>query len=228
MNSIVSSFKSAVRVQPARAYSPALTTYRAYSTNPSSIGSTPSSSDSPSSSSAPSSSAPSSASTDGQAALDAVIRNVRASKFPTRPTQDTVAAWAQKGPAHRAAFSHLQPSLSQIAASSRAPLFPGQNSLATTPDERWRRLTDRDVQYNEAVTTTSARSVPVTQRNVAQAYYRLNRILQENNVRRELKRQERFESPSNKRVRLNSERHRRRFKVAVGKAVALAMRMKDL
>jgi ribosomal protein S21 len=56
----------------------------------------------------------------------------------------------------------------------------------------------------------------------------LNRVLNENQVRRELKRQERFESPSNKRVRLGSERHRRRFKVAVGKAVSLAMRMKDL
>lgn len=64
--------------------------------------------------------------------------------------------------------------------------------------------------------------------NVARAYRTLNRVLNDNNVRRELKRQERFETPSNKRVRLNSERHRRRFKVAVGKSVSLALRTKDL
>lgn len=46
----------------------------------------------------------------------------------------------------------------------------------------------------------------------------------ENNIRRELKQKDRFESGSDKRVRLDSERHRRRFKVAVGKAVSLAMR----
>jgi len=63
---------------------------------------------------------------------------------------------------------------------------------------------------------------------LARAYRNLNRVLNENQVRRELKRQERFEGPSDKRVRLNSERHRRRFKVAVGKAVSLAMRQKNL
>jgi ribosomal protein S21 len=51
--------------------------------------------------------------------------------------------------------------------------------------------------------------------------------LTENNIRREVKRADRFEGRSDKRVRLSSERHRKRFKVAVGKAVGLAMRMKD-
>ena len=95
-----------------------------------------------------------------------------------------------------------------------------------TPQEIWSY--SAPVPYSPSVTTTSARSFAVQSGNVARAYRNLNRVLNENQVRRELKRQERFESPSNKRVRLNSERHRRRFKVAVGKAVSLAMRMKDL
>lgn len=78
------------------------------------------------------------------------------------------------------------------------------------------------------MTTTTARSFEVKNNDVAKAYRLLNRVLMENNVRKELRRQERFESGSDKRVRLNSERHRRRFKVAVGKAVSLAMRMKDM
>lgn len=64
--------------------------------------------------------------------------------------------------------------------------------------------------------------------DVGSAYKRLNKVLMENNVRRELKRGEYFEKGSDKRVRLNSERHRRRFKDAVGKAVSLSRRMKDL
>ncbi|GAA5957151.1 hypothetical protein JCM3765_005421 [Sporobolomyces pararoseus] len=98
--------------------------------------------------------------------------------------------------------------------------------IPETPEEIWRY--SAPVPYSPSVTTTSARSFAVQSGNVARAYRNLNRVLNENQVRRELKRQERFESPSNKRVRLNSERHRRRFKVAVGKAVSLAMRMKDL
>ncbi|ORY79280.1 hypothetical protein BCR35DRAFT_304672 [Leucosporidium creatinivorum] len=95
-----------------------------------------------------------------------------------------------------------------------------------TPQDNWR--TSQIVGYTAPVTTTSARSVGVLGGDVGRAFRKLNRVLRENNVRRELKRQERFESGSDKRVRLDSERHRRRFKVAVGKAVSLAMRMKDM
>ncbi|GAA5828699.1 hypothetical protein JCM3766R1_003793 [Sporobolomyces carnicolor] len=108
-----------------------------------------------------------------------------------------------------------------------SPSFRTANPFKpSTPEEIWSH--SAPVAYSPSVTTTSARSFAVQSGNVARAYRNLNRVLNENNVRRELKRQERFESPSNKRVRLNSERHRRRFKVAVGKAVSLAMRMKDL
>ncbi|GAA5914447.1 mitochondrial 37S ribosomal protein bS21m MRP21 [Sporobolomyces salmoneus] len=111
--------------------------------------------------------------------------------------------------------------------SSSSPSFRTSNSFSpSTPEEIWSH--SAPIPYSPSVTTTSARSFAVQSGNVARAYRNLNRVLNENQVRRELKRQERFESPSNKRVRLNSERHRRRFKVAVGKAVSLAMRMKDL
>jgi ribosomal protein S21 len=97
---------------------------------------------------------------------------------------------------------------------------------STTPEEIWSH--SAPIPYSPSVTTTSSRSFAVQSGNVARAYRNLNRVLNENNVRRELKRQERFEGGGDKRVRLNSERHRKRFKVAVGKAVSLAMRMKDL
>ncbi|KAK4051887.1 hypothetical protein OIV83_002592 [Microbotryomycetes sp. JL201] len=96
---------------------------------------------------------------------------------------------------------------------------------SSTPESIWRL--GQFVNYTDPVTTTSARSFDCTPSTLAQNYRLLTRTLNENNVRRELRKQERFESKSDKRVRLNSERHRRRFKVAVGKAVSLAMRNKD-
>ncbi|KAI5478498.1 hypothetical protein MNV49_005026 [Pseudohyphozyma bogoriensis] len=100
-----------------------------------------------------------------------------------------------------------------------------KSSLSTleTPEQKWSRLAP--LQYPPPVTPNSARSFAVKGGNVASAYRLLNRTLNENNVRRELRTQERFERPSDKRCRLDSERHRRRFKVAVGKAVGQAIRI---
>lgn len=91
-------------------------------------------------------------------------------------------------------------------------------------DEQWgNRLPST---FAEPLTTTTSRSISVMNGDVGLAFRRLNRVLVENNIKRELKQQDRFESGSDKRVRLNSSRHRRRYKDAVGKAVSLAMRMK--
>ena len=107
---------------------------------------------------------------------------------------------------------------------SRAPLR--ELTEAEQLDDRWRTL--RRVGNNIiSLTLTTSRSIEVKGSDIATSYKRLSKILNENNIRRELKRQERFESGSDMRVRLNSERHRRRYKVAVGKAVSLAMRMKE-
>lgn len=199
MNSLVSTFRTALRLQPARTYAPCC---RAYSSQPPASAST---------SEDTAATAPSPASE-----LDQVIKSVSASKGKGR---------LPPGAAHR-------PHSARPAAAEYASLYSSQSArsaqtaaTASTPEQIW--AFTPPVAYTPPVSLTSARSFAVRDGNVARAYRNLNRTLRENNVRLELRRQERFESPSNKRVRLNSERHRRRFKVAVGKAVALAMRMKD-
>ncbi|GAA5993063.1 hypothetical protein JCM5350_003971 [Sporobolomyces pararoseus] len=159
--------------------------------------------------------------------LDEVLKQVQQSKPNTSPKnqQNQNRKGGGGGNARKSSFypSELGTSTtpSYRTAVNHHPKFTPE-----TPQEIWSY--SAPVPYSPSVTTTSARSFAVQSGNVARAYRNLNRVLNENQVRRELKRQERFESPSNKRVRLNSERHRRRFKVAVGKAVSLAMRMKDL
>ncbi|KAJ2608921.1 hypothetical protein EV177_004725 [Coemansia sp. RSA 1804] len=71
------------------------------------------------------------------------------------------------------------------------------------------------------------RSVPVISGGPAKSYARLNRIMMENNVRKELNLRKRYEKPKYKRQRLRFESHARRFKEEVGKKVKLVMRMKD-
>ncbi|KAM0788343.1 hypothetical protein ACM66B_001484 [Microbotryomycetes sp. NB124-2] len=109
--------------------------------------------------------------------------------------------------------------------SARSSSYGQHSTAASTPESIWSNGSFEN--NGDPVTTTSARSFDCTASTLAQRYRQLTRTLNENNVRKELRSQERFESKSDKRVRLNSERHRRRFKVAVGKAVALAMRSKD-
>ncbi|GAA5879748.1 hypothetical protein JCM3774_000174 [Rhodotorula dairenensis] len=216
MNSLVSSFRSVLRFQPARAYAPCC---RAYSTpvmsDPAAADAAASPSPSPPDSAA---SEPSSASS-AAAGLDQVIRSISASKGKGRQPYGGA---AQRGNPGRGAPRPSEFSSLYSTPSARSAAFAAGPS---TPEQIW--AFTPPVNYTPPVSLTSARSFAVRDGNVARAYRNLNRTLRENNVRLELRRQERFESPSNKRVRLNSERHRRRFKVAVGKAVALAMRMKD-
>ncbi|GAA6063229.1 hypothetical protein JCM10212_005836 [Sporobolomyces blumeae] len=167
----------------------------------------------------------------GSAALDSVLAQVRTSSNPSASASSSSSSRTARSRQPTTASSFypgLNSSPSSRSSSSRLAASSSSNPLKQpeTPEELWRYAPP--VAYSPPVTTTSSRSFAVTSGNVARAYRNLNRVLNENNVRKELRRQERFESPSNKRVRLNSERHRRRFKVAVGKAVSLAMRMKDL
>jgi len=129
-------------------------------------------------------------------------------------------------PSQRSTSTALYPGLNATPSWRSAQTDSTRFGQETSPEKLWSHAAP--VAYSPSVTTTSARSFAVQGGNLARAYRNLNRVLNENQVRRELKRQERFEGPSDKRVRLNSERHRRRFKVAVGKAVSLAMRQKNL
>ncbi|KAI9500264.1 hypothetical protein GGI25_001142 [Coemansia spiralis] len=76
-------------------------------------------------------------------------------------------------------------------------------------------------------TKAIGRSVPVTAGGASKAYARLNRIITDNNVRRELNLRRRYEKPKYKRQRLRYESHARRFKKEVQKKVQLIMKMKD-
>ncbi|KAJ1864999.1 hypothetical protein LPJ73_000130 [Coemansia sp. RSA 2703] len=73
----------------------------------------------------------------------------------------------------------------------------------------------------------TGRSVPVASGGSSRAYARLNRILAENNVRRELSLRKRYEKPKYKRQRLRRESHARRFKEEVRNKVKLIMKMKN-
>ena len=68
----------------------------------------------------------------------------------------------------------------------------------------------------------SGRSVNISEASdVARAYAQLSAILSRNNVRNELRLQERYEKPNEERRRKKSERHRRRFADMVRKKVQL-------
>ncbi|KAJ2746146.1 hypothetical protein GGI20_001569 [Coemansia sp. BCRC 34301] len=71
------------------------------------------------------------------------------------------------------------------------------------------------------------RAVPVVNGNPAKAYGRLNRILTENNIRRELYLRKRYEKPKYKRQRLRRESHARLFKEEVRRKVHLVMNMRS-
>lgn len=231
MNSLVATIRTAARVQPARAFcTPPHSFARAYSTPAD-----------PSSSSSSSSPPPSETADKVHARLDGVIQQVKeaakersglrpgirgsrnSAAFPrqsgTSPFGSRLSPSTSRGPAHDAAqvdFGFM----------SSSPSPKSIQVRHSTPDEIWRLATP--VPYSPPTTTHSARSVAVRDGDVARAYRLLNKTLNDNQVRQRLRRRERFEQPSDRRVRENSERHRRKFKIAVGRAVAAAIRYKDL
>ncbi|PWN36798.1 uncharacterized protein FA14DRAFT_186976 [Meira miltonrushii] len=73
---------------------------------------------------------------------------------------------------------------------------------------------------------SDGRSVPVRQ-DLSRAMANLNSIFRVNNIRTELRLGERYEKPNQKRRRLASERHRRRFAHMVREKVQLIMYLKS-
>lgn len=216
MNSLAT-FRAALRTT-SRTYSIAPTPFRPYSTTPSPTPESSEQSASSSTSAAATTSSSSSSPAPPQAksaAIDAVLQSIEASGLTPGALPHATGPLGAAG--HSGWRGHFTSSSSARSAPASAP---------PTPENNWRLAPV--VNYSLPITTTTARSFPVRNMDVGRAYRLLNRTLQENNIRKELRRQERFEGPSDKRVRLDSERHRRRFKVAVGKAVSQAMRLKDL
>ncbi|SPO27866.1 related to MRP21 - mitochondrial ribosomal protein of the small subunit [Ustilago trichophora] len=76
-------------------------------------------------------------------------------------------------------------------------------------------------------TPFSGRSIRVTpQADPSRAYGQLSVLLRRNNVRQELRLQQRYEKPNEERRRKKSERHRRRFADMVRRKVQLVMAIK--
>jgi len=71
------------------------------------------------------------------------------------------------------------------------------------------------------------RSFPVVNGNFISAYARVMTTLRENNVRRELRLTERFEKPTDRRRRLRSERHRRRFADMISQKVKVVRAIRE-
>lgn len=132
--------------------------------------------------------------------------------------------------------------------SSPAPLSPDMvreasdpvatrstSELASSPehlDQKWNRLAKKELDEqnpHRSLTPYCSRTVRVAGQDVARitkAWKDLNRTLAESGIRKELKMTERYEKPTLKRQRLNSQRHRRRFKHQVAQDIASIMRLK--
>lgn len=89
-------------------------------------------------------------------------------------------------------------------------------------EEQWRKRSDRiALRLPQVKDAYYGRSVPVVKGDVEAAYKKLNRVLAQNQVVRELRANERHEKVGYKRRRLRSERWRRRFAHEVRKKVQL-------
>ncbi|WFD16185.1 hypothetical protein MARU1_002221 [Malassezia arunalokei] len=110
--------------------------------------------------------------------------------------------------------------------------FPSNMNKRTGPQPLSGMLDQLDAEFRDRPTFgLPAPSTPTTGRSVAMStslnhtsavlYRQLSRILSRNNVRRELKLNERYEKPNQMRRRKRSERHRRRFADMVRKKVQL-------
>lgn len=133
--------------------------------------------------------------------------------------------------------SHFAPPTSKTTSSSGGRLG-SKNRSQMTPEELWQLNNSpssassgsgsRDSNRMRTFETWTSRSVPVSDNGkIEVAWRRLNSILAENAVRKTVRDGERFEPKSDKRVRLASARHRKRFAVEVGRKVAEALRLRN-
>ncbi|KAM0755182.1 hypothetical protein T439DRAFT_377542 [Meredithblackwellia eburnea MCA 4105] len=191
---------------------------RSYSTSdPSQLASTSTSSPSPSPSPSPVDSEPVRGPSKSSAMIDELVNHMR-------DDRNSTTSHGRVGRTTHSRDLDAYSKVKDVLAKGSGSRYGLPRTQPTSPERLWAH--QPPVPYVEPVTTTSARTFAVMNGfgGLAGAWKRLQRTLNENNVRKELRRGERFEARSDKRVRLNSERHRRRFQVAVGKAVSEAMR----
>lgn len=109
--------------------------------------------------------------------------------------------------------------------SSGAPRRDGSSSVSSMVEQLDAEFRDRPTfGLPKPCTPTTGRSLSMTStyNNTSATLYRqLSQILNRNNVRRELRLNERYEKPNQMRRRKRSERHRRRFADMVRKKVQL-------
>ncbi|KAJ1965968.1 Dpp4p [Dipsacomyces acuminosporus] len=104
---------------------------------------------------------------------------------------------------------------------------PGSSNQPTAAELRQQFANNLSSQISNIGSHVVGRSVPVVAGGATKAYARLNRILSDNNIRRELSLRRRYEKPKYKRQRLRQESHARRFKEEVKQKVHLIMKMKN-
>lgn len=109
-------------------------------------------------------------------------------------------------------------------AEARPPGTPSPTTQTSLQSE-WRRTVVEPASSMPTVPTSSSSRSKSTPMLFAGLKH-VNEILREINLRSALRRQARYEKPAAKRVRLRSERHRRRFAARIGDSVAQVMAAK--
>ncbi|KAF8318624.1 uncharacterized protein EI90DRAFT_3127932 [Cantharellus anzutake] len=102
------------------------------------------------------------------------------------------------------------------------------------PEDLWRAYSGRRMAEIQKLQQERAhagmywgRSFPVTNGNFIAAYSRVMTTLRDNRVRQEQRLAERFEKPTDKRRRLKSERHRRRFAEMISQKVKIVRAIRE-
>ncbi|KAJ2549440.1 hypothetical protein EV175_004449 [Coemansia sp. RSA 1933] len=101
------------------------------------------------------------------------------------------------------------------------------DSIRAAEDTHMRFVKSLDIGISSREMLPAGVTVDVAAGTPGKAYARLNRIITENNVRRELMLRKRYEKPKYKRQRLRFESHARRFKEEVQRNVHLVKKMKN-
>ncbi|KAJ1964063.1 hypothetical protein IWQ62_003037 [Dispira parvispora] len=142
--------------------------------------------------------------------LQSVFRSARSNAVPRLGSTQITTPWSYAAAQRWFSHSRIQ---------QRSPLH--QNFPPVAED-------GIDGIFRSTAQVSSGRSIVVTSSNPNPAYFRLNTILNYDNVRRELRLKRRYEKPTKKRLRLKVERASKRFNALVQEKMALVDKMRRL